>query len=138
MDIRFQGDMSYTIDIPPEMNDIQIPKLSIQLLVENAIKFTSDNRPPYFISITGEVNDKCHTITICDNGPGFDDDVKRNLNEKIEEINTTGLLPSLEISGMGILNVYIRCKLLYNENVIFKLENSLPHGARITIGEMYE
>ena len=138
MDLRYQGDLSYSIDIPCEMNDIKVPKLCVQLLVENAVKFSSVNRPPYHISITGEKSDEYYTLSIADNGPGFSEKELQNLAKKIAEIDVSGLLPSLEISGMGLLNVYIRYKLLHRGDIIFKLENHLPHGARVTIGERYE
>ncbi|MCL2320583.1 MAG: ATP-binding protein, partial [Oscillospiraceae bacterium] len=107
-------------------------------LVENAVKFSSVNRPPYHISITGEKSDEYYTLSIADNGPGFSEKELQNLAKKIAEIDVSGLLPSLEISGMGLLNVYIRYKLLHRGDIIFKLENHLPHGARVTIGERYE
>lgn len=138
MNARYQGDLSYSIAIPPEMYSVKVPKLCVQLLVENAIKFSAANRPPYHVSITGEKNDSYYSISIIDNGPGFSAEAIELLHEKIAEIDSTGLLPSLEINGMGLMNVYLRYKLLHNENVIFRIENHLPHGACITIGEWYE
>ena len=92
------------------------------------------NRPPYHIAVSGEKNDYGFAISITDNGPGFDDDALQNLGSKIAEIESTKMLPSLEISGMGLLNVFIRFKLLHGDNAIFHLENTLPHGAQVTIG----
>jgi len=137
MDSRYQGDLSYSVNIPPEMYDLNVPKLCVQMLVENAIKFCSINRPPYHISITGKKNNNRYEISIMDNGPGFSAEALKILNGKIAEIDATGLLPSLEINGMGLMNVYIRCKQLHGGNVIFRLENHLPHGACVTIGELY-
>lgn len=134
MDLRYQGDLSYSINIPPEMYDIKVPKLCVQILVENAVKFASVNRPPYFISIEGEKGDNYYTLCIKDNGPGFTEESMKAINEKINKINESGLLPSLAINGMGIINVYIRYKLLHNKNIIFRIGNHLPHGACITIG----
>lgn len=137
MVIRHQGDLSYTIDVPDEMLSIKVPKLCIQLLVENAIKFASTRRPPYLVSISGRSDQTCYEITIKDNGPGFSPEILSMLHKKIEEINKTGLLPSLEINGMGILNVYIRYRLLLGNRLIFRLENNKEGGACVTIGEKY-
>jgi len=57
---------------------------------------------------------------------------------KIREIDETGLLPSLEIKGMGLLNIYLRYKILYGDDVIFQLNNNEGGGARITIGGRHE
>ena len=55
--------------------------------------------------------------------------------KKIEQINQTGVLPNLELNGMGLMNIYIRLKLLYGGEHIFRLENADgPGGAIVTIG----
>ena len=138
MMIRYQGDLSYKIQVPEKMYDLEVPKLCVQLLVENAIKFSSTKRPPYQISISG-ISDKSHyELSICDNGPGFSSESLAMLQDKITEINQTGLLPSLEINGMGILNIYIRYRILHGENIIFRLGNQESGGACITIGDVYD
>ena len=43
----------------------------------------------------------------------------------------------VQINGMGLLNIYIRYKLLHKGKLIFRLENCQPHGACVTIGEYY-
>ena len=54
----------------------------------------------------------------------------------MEEIRRTSTLPSLKISGMGILHVYIRFFLLYGEQFVFRLENNPEGGACVVIGGM--
>jgi len=137
MATRYQGDLTFSVHIPDSMQDVKVPKLCIQLLVENAIKFSASNRPPYHISITAKQDARHHEISVQDIGPGFSADALKTLNEKMAEIDESGLLPSLEINGMGLLNIYIRYKLLHKGRIIFRLENCAPHGACVTIGEYY-
>ena len=134
MVIRYQGDLSYSIQIPEEMNQLKIPKLCLQLLAENAINYSTTKSPPYFIGISGNTDGSHYEITIKDNGPGFSEEALTLLQEQIAQINKTGLLPSLEINGMGLLNIYIRYRLLYGNPVVFQLENNINGGACITIG----
>lgn len=138
MMIRYQGDLDCDIQVPEEMQDVQVPKLCLQLLVENAIKFSSTKQPPYQVSIRGTCDPEHYELSICDNGPGFSEEAFQMLQDKIAEINRTGLLPSLEINGMGILNIYIRYRILHGEHTIFRLENRASGGACITIGEVYD
>lgn len=42
-----------------------------------------------------------------------------------------------EIGNMGLVNTYARCFLLYNERLIFSIEN-LPRGVAVRIGEKLE
>lgn len=134
MSFRYQEDLTCSIALPEEMAELRVPKLCVQLLVENAIKYAALKRPPYCICIDGRLSDSAYEITIRDNGPGFSEDTLRALRAKIENINQTGCLPALEINGMGILNVYIRFRLLHGENTIFRLENQEVGGASITMG----
>ena len=134
MEIRYQGDLSCEIDLPEEMNPVPVPKLCVQLLAENAIKFTTTQLPPYRIRIEGSVTEDSYELRIRDNGPGFGEDTMEALREQMVEIRRTSTLPSLKINGMGILHVYIRFFLLYGERFIFRLENNPEGGACVVIG----
>lgn len=134
MEIRYQGDLACEVILPPEMDPVPVPKLCVQLLAENAIKFTTTRRPPYRIRIEGTVSGDSYELRIRDNGPGFDPETREALTEQMEEIRRTATLPSLKIQGMGILHVYIRFFLLYGEDFVFRLENNPEGGACVVIG----
>ena len=138
MIIRYQDDLSYSIDVPDKMMDVMIPKLCIQLLVENAIKFSTAIKPPWHINIKGFMIENAYYISVIDNGPGFDQQTISDIEAKIRQIDESGLLPSLEIKGMGLMNIYIRLKILHSNNITFKLENLNEGGASITIGGWHE
>ena len=134
MEIRYQGDLACEVDLPEEMDTIPVPKLCVQLLAENAIKFTTTRRPPYRIRIEGSVSGDSYELRIRDNGPGFEEETKKALMEQMEEIRRTSTLPSLKINGMGVLHVYIRFYLLYGDQFVFRLENNPDGGACVVIG----
>jgi sensor histidine kinase YesM len=135
MKIRYDDDLIYEITIPDEMLNINIPKLCLQLIVENSIKFaTKSVKPPWNVRVNGTITNSYWEISIADNGTGFAEEEIEDLNKKIEEINKTGLLPNLEIHGMGLLNIYIRFKLLYKGSHIFRISNLAKGGALLTIG----
>ena len=117
------------------MLELPIPKLCVQLLVENAIKFTASQAPPWRILIRGEIRENnAWAVTVSDNGPGFSPEVESDLRRKMEDILETGTLPSLRIEGMGILNIFIRLYLLEGTRFIFEFGNLETGGAFITIG----
>lgn len=134
MEIRYQGDLACEVILPPEMDPVPVPKLCVQLLAENAIKFTTTRRPPYRIRIEGTMSGDSYELRIRDNGPGFDPETLAALTAQMEEIRRTATLPSLKIQGMGILHVYIRFFLLYGEDFVFRLENNPEGGACVVIG----
>ena len=77
-------------------------------------------------------------ISVTDNGPGFSAKDIEELNEKIKHVDETQLLPSLEINGMGLMNIYIRFRTLYNGKHIFRVSNDVAGGAMVTIGGEYD
>ncbi|MBO5247186.1 MAG: histidine kinase [Eubacterium sp.] len=134
MKIRYDNELDYTIHLPDELYDYQLPKLCLQLIVENAIKFTTQRKGPWHVTISGTLTETEWEIQVMDNGPGFDPTELAHLMQQIEEIDRSGVLPNLEINGMGLMNIYIRFKLLFNGKFIFRLHNHEPHGAVVTIG----
>lgn len=132
--LRYEGSLTYTIDVPDEMLELKMPKLCIQLLVENAVKFSAKTAPPWHISIEGFLTDKEWIISVKDNGIGFNTGVIQTLNKKLEAIKQDGLLPGLELDGMGLLNIYMRFYLIYHAAFIFDFGNLENKGAIVSIG----
>jgi two-component system, sensor histidine kinase YesM len=131
----FYGDkLSYSIEVDRAMYTLKIPKLLVQPLVENAVKHGTKNTPPWTVAVKGFIKDGLWQIDVLDNGSGFDLKKLYDLNQKIREIDKTGLLPSLEIEGMGLLNTYIRLKMQYGNETIFHIENVKTGGSKVSIG----
>ena len=56
----------------------------------------------------------------------------------MDEILKTGILPGLQIEGMGILNIFIRLYLLDGPDFVFDFGNRPEGGAFVTIGGFLE
>ncbi|HBF39225.1 MAG TPA: hypothetical protein DDW50_18140 [Firmicutes bacterium] len=138
MKFRYRDHLTYFFQIEPRMNEIQIPKLLIQPLVENAIKHGTRNAPPWHIEIWGFIENQRWRITVKDNGPGFSPESIANIAKRTKEIDERGLLPNLEVNGMALLNIYIRLKLVYREKMLFQIETPSEGGAVVTIGGILE
>lgn len=134
MQARFAA-LEYRADLPEGMLETRIPKLAIQSLVENSVKQLALGRAPWRIAVNGQTDDNGWTVTVQDNGPGFSPEIRAELLEKMASIRQTGALPSLELEGMGLLNLYIRMHLLCGRGLLFEIGNAPDGGARVTIGE---
>ena len=134
--IRYGENLKYTIDIDERMKDIKIPKLLIQPLVENAVKYGTSVEPPWSIEINGFiVDDNYWKIEIKDGGPGFSKDKMEIILNKIEEIKCKGAVSEEDKAiGMGIINVFSRLYLKYQDKLVFNIENKGNGGAIVTIG----
>ena len=56
----------------------------------------------------------------------------------MDEILENGLLPSLELDGMGILNIFIRFYLIYGITFIFDFGNLPDGGAAVKVGGRFD
>ena len=132
---RYGENLRYTIDVGDEMLHVSVPKLCVQGLVENAVKnMTASVAPPWDIRIACTLLEERWTVTVSDNGGGFSNEACETLLEKMREIDETNLLPSLELEGMGLLNLYTRLRLIYKAGYIFEFGNRAQGGALVRIG----
>lgn len=131
---RYGSDLEFEYRIEDDVLDCMVPKLCVQLLVENAIKSMTTRKPPWKVEVEGFQKDADWYVTVKDNGPGFDPEVDRSLRQSMDEILATEMLPSLKIEGMGILNIFIRLYLLDGIPFIFDFGNREEGGAFVTVG----
>ena len=138
MQLRYEDNLQFVIDVPEEFNSIKVPKLMIQPIVENFIKYGIHVEPPWIVSITGTMCADRWELSIRDNGHGFTDEQRIKIMNQFKETNPLVKIPSLRISGMGLLNIYTRLKLLYENRVTLDVENHPDGGALITITVMHK
>lgn len=77
--VRFGGRLKIVFDVPDSMQKLLIPPLSIQPIVENAVKHGMLSKSVLQLIVKGDVNDDRAVITVQDNGPGVD-------QKKLEQI----------------------------------------------------
>lgn len=131
---RFKDKLTYEFDIDDDLLERKIPKLCIQLLIENSVKFVSKTAPPWHIRVEGYIDEEQWLISVKDNGPGFDPEVDKHLRSQMDEILKYSRLPSLELDGMGILNIFIRFYLLFGQAFLFQFGNLPEGGAFVIVG----
>ena len=130
LQIRFNKRFSYEIDIDEKIMDCLIPKLLIQPLIENAVKYGFEGRETLHVIIKGyEKSDKL--IFICqDNGVGMDEKLLTELREQLQQdINTS--------THMGLYNIHRRIHLLYKENYGMRIESEPEQGTTIVLTMPY-
>lgn len=129
---RYEENLEFIIDVPDGLNDINVPKLTLQPLVENALTHGFDGKNILRrLSIIGTLTDKALTLTIRDNGTGFSDEMLENLRQRIQEIDA-GMV-SIEKSGghIGLINTCLRLHYYSKGRMHVTIHND--HGAVITL-----
>lgn len=133
MKLRFSEELEIFVAIEDSISDTYIPKLIIQPLVENAFKYAFQMNPPWILTITANQQDDFWIIRIRDNGGTLSEEKKQELMHLYENLNMNEELKSMQIGGMGLKNVYLRMKLIYGEQAIFRIDTS---EAQATIFEL--
>lgn len=108
---RFGSRLQVTVEWEEALKELQIPKLSIQSLIENSIKHGLEKMSSGIsIRIRAELNDTHAAISVRDNGPGISP-------ERMEQIQASFRQEWEEQEGenIGLKNLYTRLKLLYGE-----------------------
>lgn len=128
--LRFQDKIIYLIDIPSQMMDYVIPKLTIQPIIENSILYgTSQIKERGMIGIFGRIENNDYYITIKDNGNGFSEEFIRIFNSKDEslmiKINTN--------NSYGLVNIDKRLQLYYGKEYGLTIGNLPNGGSFVTI-----
>ncbi len=119
---RYQNTLQFINLIDSEVLDIQIPSFILQPIVENAIFYGFEADRPLKIWLEARVLKNDLYLSVSDNGPGIS-------REKVEEIFNQ----DLQISGVGIINVHERIKLLYGPTYGLTIEDNNPQGSRIIL-----
>jgi sensor histidine kinase YesM len=70
--VRFAGAFHCRIDVPDELFNVRVPPLSVQSLVENAMKHAIfAQRDGSALAVSASAQDGRLLIQVCDTGPGF-------------------------------------------------------------------
>ncbi|MBP9996579.1 MAG: sensor histidine kinase [Lachnospiraceae bacterium] len=125
--VRYQDILEYEIDVPEELYEYSIPKITIQPLVENALYHGIKNRRGKGkITIRGEKRGFNYALYIEDNGIGMD---KTQLRRIADTINSGGESPEL----FGLYNVNNRIRLKFGNRYGLHIDSTYNEGTKVSI-----
>ncbi|MEE9339878.1 MAG: histidine kinase [Methylococcaceae bacterium] len=114
---RLGGRLSIKYDVDESALPIQIPTLTLQPLVENAIKHGfSETHQKIELKFACLVQEDKLVIKILDNGKGMSDPIQINKGE-----------------GIGLKNIRKRLHLLYDDEAKIHIQSVLGEGSRVTV-----
>jgi len=123
--IRYSDILSYDIAVPEEMQDIPVPKLILQPLIENALYHGIKNRRGRGnIHITGRALGESICLRVEDNGAGMTAEQLARLQSGIYEEHH---------SGLGLKNVHQRIRLYCGEPYGLSFESQQGKGTAVNV-----
>lgn len=128
MNVRMREEISYHFDIADDMLQNSIPRISVQPLVENAIKHGLKNKrgeKTVWVKVFGEGENLI--VSVSDNGVGMDaEDINRRLKDNLWEQVESG-------SSIGLFNINARMKMLYGDAFGITVESDGRSGTRVIL-----
>ncbi len=128
LQIRFNKRFAYSIDVTEDIMEYLIPKLLIQPLLENAVKYGFNGQEKLSVNVRG-YQMKENLIFVCeDDGAGIEEDMLREIQENLKkEDNTT--------AHYGLYNIHRRIRLMYKGDYGLDISSKKNEGTvvRLTI-----
>jgi len=138
IDFRYQGDIRFRYDLPPELQHVRLPRFTIQPLVENAVKHGVDEtagKHGYRVNVAAKLDGADVVITVMDNGKGMTEEQLRELRQKLDsrDTSTDGDAAARYEGGMGLFNVHRRLQLWFGEEYGLRICSQPGEGTTITM-----
>lgn len=122
--IRLEDRLEVCFSIAEPCMELFLPKLSLQPIFENAIKYGAEHTmSPCVIHVDARIKRGCLVICIRDNGPGIPPDIKRQLKNK--ELK--------ESTGIGLANIEERIRMLGGEGSRMHLYTGKKRGTLVCL-----
>ena len=129
---RYEENLEFVIDVPDQLYDVEVPKLTLQPLVENALNHGFDGKNILRkLSIIGTRTSENLILTIRDNGTGFSDEMLEKLRARIREIDAGKVAIDKSGGHIGLTNTCLRLHYYSSGKMRITIHND--HGAVITL-----
>lgn len=126
--MRYQDILQYEIDVPEELEEYLIPKITIQPLVENALYHGIKNkRGTGMITVSGKKEEDFFLIQIRDNGIGIDEKRLEQVRDGIKNKILTGK------DMYGLYNVHERIRLNFGEKYGISIESVYGESTTVDV-----
>lgn len=122
--VRYQDILEYEIDVPKELDEFIIPKITIQPLVENALYHGIKNKRGLGkITVYGEKKEDCFLLYIKDNGIGMSPERLIQVRDRISNRDE-----NTDNGVFGLHNVNERIKLKFGDGFGISIDSTYMEG----------
>lgn len=130
---RLEGRVSTDITVDPDWLEAVLPKMTIQPIIENAVKYGLEPLDrPGLLRVYTVAKEQALCVVIEDNGIGMEPEVLKQLQESLGEEPSSGTLKKGR-RGIGLTNVHRRLVLMYGDNYGLTIQSEQRVGTTVTI-----
>lgn len=136
IETRLGGRVSTRIEVEERWLDTEVPKMILQPIVENAVKYGLEplSRPGLLRIYSRETNGQL-AILVEDNGVGMEEETLRRLVLSLEGAPASGQVPEglTERRGIGLLNVHRRIRLMFGDAFGLQITSGRDSGTTVRV-----
>lgn len=143
MQMRYEDKLTYRIEAAPCLNQCQIPSLSLQTLVENAVKHGCEKcRGNVHIDLAASLEPDGYQIRISDNGPGIPPDKLCEINARLQDNSSLdeelpAAMPDSHNArpqgSIGLINICRRLQLKFGKDALIQIDSACGAGTTVTL-----
>ena len=123
LNVRFAGDIHFDMELVEGADDVQMPGMILQPIVENAVNHGIRNVEwDGYIRLTVEKQPEALKISIRDNGQGM---TPERIREVLEGRARSGEMQK-DVSGIGVDNVISRLELFFGQKGLLQIYSDGP------------
>ncbi len=123
---RFNRRFHYNIDVVSEVKELIIPKLIMQPLIENSIKYGFEGRDHLNIQISAYLEEDNLVISCWDDGVGMEEKVLEEVREILRQKRN-------RTNHFGLFNIHRRVQLRCGENYGVQIESNKGLGTYLKV-----
>lgn len=126
LQIRFNKRFAYNINVSEDIYNCLIPKLVVQPLLENAIKYGFGSKDKLTVTITGyQIQDKI-VFACVDDGVGMEPELLEEIKQQLESNRNIS-------SHLGLYNIHRRIRLMYKGDYGLDIASEKDKGTTVRI-----
>ncbi|WNR47157.1 sensor histidine kinase [Paenibacillus roseipurpureus] len=148
---RLEGRVRTDIRIDPEWLDVVLPKMTLQPIIENAVKYGLEPlREPGVLSVYAQVHEQELHIIVSDNGAGIEPNLLRQMQDRLlEDARLSGDLNAYKAGdnaetqlveggkrtrrGIGLTNVHRRIALMFGDAYGLRIQSTQDVGTTVIV-----
>lgn len=126
---RYNKKLEVHIDVEEGFLDYEVPKLILQPLIENAVKYALDEVPgDKLLGIQIRKKETILEITVYDNGKGIKKEKLQKINENLKIVEAQD-----DFESIGLGNVNQRLKLMYGQEYGLQIKSIENYGTAVKV-----
>lgn len=131
LNVRFAGEIHYLKEVDASVEDIRVPSMLLQPIVENSVNYGIRHMEGEgYIRLSVKKRPDCVVITVKDNGKGMEPEKIRVVLDHMADTHNV----SSDSTGIGLNNVRSRMELYYNRTGLLQISSGgLNRGTAVTL-----